>query len=187
MNWHSFIYKTRKQFPESKPWGFADDNISFDFKVKKFLSGIGYLDGIRNSVWLGSFSFPENEKVLSPEIRALFNRNQLVEEISFHERQYPYDDRITKPQYLDLKLYFQESILVKVDRASMACSLEVRAPFLEHELVEFVMGLPSQWELKWFTSKYILKKAVKNWLPEKVIKRPKKGFGVPIAKWVKDY
>jgi asparagine synthase (glutamine-hydrolysing) len=163
----------------------SDNNISFDFKVKKFLSGIGYPDGIRNSVWLGSFLFSENEKVLSPEIHAQFDRNQLVEEISFYERQNPYDDRITKLQYLDLKLYFQESILVKVDRASMACSLEVRAPFLDHELVEFVMGLPSEWKLKGFTSKYILKKAVENWLPDKVIKRPKKGFGVPIAKWVK--
>jgi asparagine synthase (glutamine-hydrolysing) len=163
----------------------SDNNISFDFKVKKFLSGIGYPDGIRNSVWLGSFLFSENEEVLSPEIHAQFNRNQLVEEISFYEREYPYDDRITKLQYLDLKLYFQESILVKVDRASMACSLEVRAPFLDHELVEFVMGLPSEWKLKGFTSKYILKKAVGNWLPDKVIKRPKKGFGVPIAKWVK--
>jgi asparagine synthase (glutamine-hydrolysing) len=163
----------------------SDDNISFDFKVKKFLSGIGYADGIRNSAWLGSFFFAENEKVLSPEIHAQFNRNQLVEEISFYEGQYPYDDRITKVQYLDLKLYFQESILVKVDRASMACSLEVRAPFLDHELVEFVMGLPSELKLRGFTSKYILKKAMENRLPDQVIHRPKKGFGVPIAKWVK--
>jgi len=93
--------------------------------------------------------------------------------------------KITKPPYLDLRLYVLESILVMVDRASMACSLEVRAPFLDHELVEFVMGLPSEWKLKGFTSKYILKKAAKKWLPDEVIKRPKKGFGVPIAKWVK--
>ncbi len=61
----------------------SDDNISFDFKVKKFLSGIDYPDGIRNSVWLGSFSFSENEKVLSPEFNAQFNQDRLVEEISF--------------------------------------------------------------------------------------------------------
>jgi asparagine synthase (glutamine-hydrolysing) len=67
----------------------------------------------------------------------------------------------------------------------MACSLEVRAPLLDYELVEFVMGLPSKLKLKGFTSKYILKKAMKNWLPDEVINRPKKGFGVPIAKWVK--
>jgi asparagine synthase (glutamine-hydrolysing) len=67
----------------------------------------------------------------------------------------------------------------------MACSLEVRAPFLDHELVEFVMGLPSRFKLNGFTSKYILKKAMKNILPDEVIQRKKKGFGVPIAKWVK--
>ncbi|OGP78599.1 MAG: asparagine synthase (glutamine-hydrolyzing) [Deltaproteobacteria bacterium RBG_16_49_23] len=163
----------------------SDDNISFDFKVKKFLSGIGYPDGIRNSIWLGSFPFSENEKVLSDGIRSQFNRDRLVEDISFYEKEYPLNDRMTKLQYLDLRLYLQEAILVKVDRASMACSLEVRAPFLDYELVEFVMRLPSELKLKGFTSKYILKRAMKGWLPDEVIKRPKKGFGVPIAKWVK--
>jgi asparagine synthase (glutamine-hydrolysing) len=163
----------------------SDDDISFDFKVKKFLSGIGYPDGIRNSVWLGSFSFHDLNQVLSPEISNHFNQARLVEEITSHERFFPLKDRMTLLQYLDLKLYFQESILVKVDRASMACSLEVRAPFLDHELVEFVMSLPSQLKLKRFTSKYILKKMMKNYLPEEIIQRKKKGFGVPIAKWVK--
>ena len=76
---------------------------------------------------------------------------------------------MTLLQYLDMKLYLQESILVKVDRASMANSLEVRAPFLDHELVEFVMGFPRNWKLKGFTSKYLLKKAMRNFLPEEVI------------------
>ncbi len=163
----------------------SDNNISFDFKVKKFLSGIGYPDGIRNSVWLGSFALLEDEKVVSPEIRQRFNRDHLVEEILSYGEEYPCEDRLTKLQYLDMRLYLQEAILVKVDRASMASSLEVRAPFLDHELVEFVMNLPSTLKLKGLTSKYILKKAMKNWLPDKVINRPKKGFGVPIAKWVK--
>ena len=163
----------------------SDNNISFDFKVKKFLSGMDCPDGIRNSVWLGSFPFSDIEKVLSPDIYPQFRRDQLIEEISSYEEEYPYDDRLTKIQYLDLKLYLQESILAKVDRASMACSLEVRAPFLDHNLVEFVMGLPSRLKLKGFTSKYILKKAMKNYLTDQVINRPKKGFGVPIAKWVK--
>ena len=163
----------------------SDDNISFDFKVKKLLSGIDYPDTIRNSVWLGSFSFPDIKNVVSPEIKIQFNPIRLVEEISSHEKGFPLKDRTTLLQYLDLKLYLQESILVKVDRASMACSLEVRAPFLDYELVEFVMGLPSKLKLKRFTSKYILKKAMKTLLPKEVIHRKKKGFGVPIAKWVK--
>jgi asparagine synthase (glutamine-hydrolysing) len=163
----------------------SDDNISFDFKVKKFLSGIGYPDSIRNSVWLGSFSFPDIENVVSPEIKNQFNPIRLVEEISSYEQGFAVKDRTTLLQYLDLKLYLQESILVKVDRASMACSLEVRTPFLDYELVEFVMGLPSKLKLKGFTSKYLLKKAMKTLLPKEVIQRKKKGFGVPIAKWVK--
>ncbi|HUL29069.1 MAG TPA: asparagine synthase (glutamine-hydrolyzing) [Thermodesulfobacteriota bacterium] len=163
----------------------SDDNISFDFKVKKFLSGIRYLDSVRNSVWLGSFSFPEIEKVLLSGILAPFGQDRLVEDILSYEKGYPRHDSITKLQYLDLKLYLQESILVKVDRASMACSLEVRAPFLDHEVVAFVMNLPSKLKLRGLTSKYILKQALKDCLPDEVINRPKKGFGVPVAKWVK--
>ena len=163
----------------------SDDNISLDFKVKKFLSGIGYSDAIRNSVWLGSFSFPDLWKALSSDMVAQFDKMKLVEEIISYEKGFPLKDQIGLLQFLDMKLYLQEAILVKVDRASMACSLEVRAPFLDYELVEFVMGLPSKMKLKGFTSKYILKKAMKNWLPDEVINRPKKGFGVPIAKWVK--
>jgi len=163
----------------------SDDNISFDFKVKKFLSGIPYSDSIRNSVWLGAFSFAENERVLLSEVLAQIRQDRIVEDIAFYEQAYPDNDPITKLQYLDLKLYLQESILVKVDRASMACSLEVRAPFLDHEVVDFVMNLPSELKLKRLTSKYLLKKALKNLLPDRVINRPKKGFGVPVAKWVK--
>jgi len=163
----------------------SDDNISFDFKVKKFLSGIGFPHGIRNSVWLGSFSFLDLKEVLSPELMGQFDRVKLVEEIILYEKSFPFKDPISLLQFLDLKLYLQESILVKVDRASMACSLEVRAPFLDYELVEFMMGLSSRWKLKRFTSKYILKKALGKTLPDEIIHRKKKGFGVPIAKWVK--
>jgi asparagine synthase (glutamine-hydrolysing) len=123
--------------------------------------------------------------VVSPVILNYFDHSRLVEEISSYEEKFPVRDVITLLQYLDLKLYFQESILVKVDRASMACSLEVRAPLLDYELVEFVMGLPSGLKLKGLTSKYILKKAMKPFLPDEVIQRKKKGFGVPIAKWIK--
>ena len=163
----------------------SDDNISFDFKVKKFLSGIGYPNGIRNSVWLGSFSFSDLTKALSPGVLNYFDEMRVVSEIALHETEFPLKDQIGLMQYLDLRLYLQESILVKVDRASMASSLEVRAPFLDHELVEFVAGLPSERKLKGLTSKYILKKSMRTWLPDEIIQRKKKGFGVPIAKWVK--
>ncbi|MCX8116298.1 MAG: asparagine synthase (glutamine-hydrolyzing), partial [Desulfobacterota bacterium] len=131
----------------------SDDNISFDFKVKRFLSGIGYPDGVRNSIWLGSFGFSDIGKVVTAEIRGQFNRDRLVEEILSYQKDYLWEDRVTALQYLDLRLYLQEAILTKVDRASMACSLEVRAPFLDYELVEFVMRLPSKFKLKGFKTK----------------------------------
>jgi asparagine synthase (glutamine-hydrolysing) len=163
----------------------SDDNISFDFKVKKFLSGIGYPESIRNFIWLGSFSFPELKIVLSSELGSQVDPVQITEEVDCYERGFPLEDKTTLLQYLDLKLYLQDDILVKVDRASMACSLEVRAPFLDYELVKFVMNLSSSLKLRRFTSKYLLKKVMKDFLPKEVIERKKKGFGIPIAKWVK--
>jgi asparagine synthase (glutamine-hydrolysing) len=163
----------------------SDDNISFDFKVKKFLSGIGYAPGVRNAIWLGSFSFPELKKVLSGDVRRHLDPSRIEEDILSYGRRYPVEDETTLLQYLDLKLYLQEAILVKVDRASMSCSLETRAPFLDYEFVDFVMGLPSNLKLRGLTSKYLLKKATRDLLPQEVIHRKKKGFGVPIAKWVK--
>jgi asparagine synthase (glutamine-hydrolysing) len=153
--------------------------------VKKFLSGIGYPDGIRNALWLGSFSFPELKNVLSADLVSQWDPARLAEEISSYEREFPSNDPMGLFQYLDLKLYLQEDILVKVDRASMACSLEIRAPFLDHEFVEFVVGLPTKFKLRRLTSKYILKKSMTKILPQEVIGRKKKGFGVPIAKWAK--
>jgi asparagine synthase (glutamine-hydrolysing) len=163
----------------------SDDNISFDFKVKKFLSGIGYPESIRNFIWLGSFPFPELKRVLSSELSSQVDPVQITEEVDCYQKGFPLEDKTTLLQYLDLKLYLQDDILVKVDRASMACSLEVRAPFLDYDLVEFVMNLPSSLKLRRFTPKSLLKKVMKDFLPKEVIHRRKKGFGVPIAKWVK--
>jgi asparagine synthase (glutamine-hydrolysing) len=163
----------------------SDDNISFDFKVKKFLSGIGYPESIRNFIWLGSFAFSELKRVLSSELSSEVDPVHILEEVDGYQMRFPKEDKTTLLQYLDLKLYLQDDILVKVDRASMASSLEVRAPFLDYELVEFVMNLPSSLKLRRFTSKVLLKKVMKGLLPKEVIHRKKKGFGVPIAKWVK--
>jgi asparagine synthase (glutamine-hydrolysing) len=73
--------------------------------------------------------------------------------------------------------------LVKVDRASMACSLEVRAPFLDYTLVEFLNGIPPDLKLRGMQTKYILKRAMGSLLPPGIAGRGKKGFGIPVAKW----
>jgi len=92
-------------------------------------------------------------------------------------------DHLSRLQYLDMKTYLVDDILVKVDRASMANSLEVRSPLLDHVLMELIARMPSALKLKGKTGKYIFKKALEPVLPESILTRPKQGFGVPLAGW----
>ena len=96
------------------------------------------------------------------------------------------DDPLSRIQYLDIKTYLPDDILVKVDRASMAHSLEVRAPLLDHKLMELAAAMPSSIKIKGGEGKYILKKALEGKLPPNVLYRPKMGFGVPIAAWLRN-
>jgi len=86
-------------------------------------------------------------------------------------------------QYIDLKTYLVGDINTKVDRASMAHSLEVREPLMDHPLIEWLAGLPSSFKLRGLESKYLLKKAMEPHLPREVMYRPKMGFAVPLARW----
>jgi asparagine synthase (glutamine-hydrolysing) len=95
------------------------------------------------------------------------------------------DNTVERMQSLDTRLYLAEDILTKVDRASMAVSLEVRAPFLDQRVAEYAASLPVNYKLRGRTTKYILKRAVGHLLPSFVTRRGKKGFGVPVAEWLK--
>jgi len=94
-------------------------------------------------------------------------------------------DPVTRAQYIDIKTYMTEDILVKVDRMSMAHSLEVRAPLLDHKLMEFAATLPSDLKLNNQESKYILKKINERRLPYDILYRKKQGFSVPLAHWLR--
>jgi len=94
-------------------------------------------------------------------------------------------DVLTRRQYLDTKLYLCDDILCKVDRTSMLVSLEARVPILDHELVEFAAGIPAELRMKGATTKYILKKVAERLLPADLVHRPKKGFSVPVAQWLR--
>ncbi len=85
--------------------------------------------------------------------------------------------------YTDISAYLPENLMVKMDVACMANSLEARSPFLDHNLIEFTSTLPDNWKLKGFRSKHILKETFKDYLPEEIISRGKQGFGVPLGKW----
>ncbi|HZH83721.1 MAG TPA: XrtA/PEP-CTERM system amidotransferase [Phototrophicaceae bacterium] len=95
------------------------------------------------------------------------------------------NDPLTKIQYVDVKTYLTDDILTKVDRASMAVSLEVRAPFLDHKLLELAASMPSSFKLRNGVGKYILKKSLEPVLPRNILYRPKQGFAIPLDVWFK--
>ena len=95
-------------------------------------------------------------------------------------------DLVDKLLYADINSYLPEDLLVKVDIATMANSLEARVPFLDHRFMEMVAGIPSKLKLRGMKSKFILKTAFKDFLPEPILKRGKMGFGVPLSKWFRN-
>ena len=97
----------------------------------------------------------------------------------------PADDHLSRIQYLDIKTYLCDDILTKVDRASMAVSLEVRCPLLDHVFMEYVARIPWKRKLVGTDGKHIFKKALRRLLPEDILYRKKMGFGVPIQEWLR--
>jgi asparagine synthase (glutamine-hydrolysing) len=105
------------------------------------------------------------------------------EVLAGHMEDAPVEDHLALVQYADLKTYLPGDILTKVDRASMANSLEVRVPILDHHFVEWAARLPAELRLKGREGKYILKKAMEDRLPHDVLYRRKMGFAVPLRSW----
>jgi len=122
-------------------------------------------------------------KLFSSEFKKTLQGYNAVEVFRQHAAKCPSQHPLSLIQYLDLKTYLVGDIHTKVDRASMANSLEVRAPLLDHELIEWVSGLNPDLKLHRQQSKYILKKAMEPYLPHDVLYRQKMGFSVPLAEW----
>jgi len=93
-------------------------------------------------------------------------------------------DPLDRLLYLDSKTYLPGDIMTKVDRMSMAVSLEARAPLLDHKLIDFVTRVPSALKLAGAETKHILKKAVRGLIPDEILNRSKQGFGVPVQEWI---
>ncbi|CAN5355490.1 asparagine synthase (glutamine-hydrolyzing) [soil metagenome] len=161
-------------------------NLSFDFKARRFIEGMRHAGDVvaRHHVLFGSFTPGEQEALLTPEARRGGGADVYAAARRMLETCDAVDE-IERMQYLDTKLYLAEDILTKVDRTSMAVSLEVRAPFLDRRVVEFAASLPLSYKLRGTNTKYILKRAIAPLVPRFVTRRSKKGFGVPVAEWLK--
>lgn len=162
----------------------STQNLSFDYKARRFVNGVEHDDVARHHTWFGSFSEADQGKLLNEDVKRATNGDihRLAREL---DRTSDAKDLVERMQYLDAKLYLAEDILTKVDRASMAVSLEVRAPILDHRVAEFAASLPPNYKLRGLTTKYLLRRAMKPFLPAMTISRGKKGFGVPVADWLK--
>src|SRR5262249_3697859 len=136
----------------------------------------------RHIAIMGGYTRAQKRQVLSAERLRPFRDY----DDAWHFRRYfrPELDLMSRLQYLDIKTYLPDDILTKVDRASMAVALEVRPPLLHHRLVEHVAGLAPEERTPNGALKHALKDAARDLLPREILDRPKKGFSVPMERWL---
>src|SRR5713226_7706255 len=139
------------------------------------------LEGYFNSI--SYFRPDEKRRLFTPEFQKSLGEYDTLGVFREHYDRADTPDLLSKIQYLDIKTYLTDDILAKVDRASMAVSLEVRAPLLDHHLMERVAAIPAALKLRGRTGKYIFKKAMSSVLPAETLDRSKQGFAVPLARW----
>jgi len=137
----------------------------------------------RYAKWMSAFGNADKRELYAPALR---QELRTTDSLALLDQAYEASDATTfveRIAHADIQLYLPDDLLVKMDIASMAHSLEVRSPFLDHEVVEFAASLPLHLKLRGWTQKYLLRRAMRGLLPEAVIRRPKMGFGVPIDYW----
>lgn len=157
-------------------WPVSDDKISFEYKLKRFLEGSLFPPEQAHLLWNGAFS--EQEK------KALFAANG---HSTFPSLLFPSESagRLNRYLWFDQLYYLPDNILYKVDRMSMAHSLEVRPPFLDHRIVEFAASLPENFKISRFRQKVVLKELMKEKLPASILRRKKEGFDIPAHDWLR--
>ncbi len=142
--------------------------------------------------WGGVVVYDETSKprVLSPRMRRKWSERSSLEAIRPYleriEEERPESDFLARMIYLELKLRLPELLLMRVDKITMATSVEARVPFLDHHLVEYAMGVPRSLKVEGTTGKHILKRALEDVLPHDLLYSPKRGFGAPINGWFRD-
>ena len=175
-----FLEKIIHKIPET------DNNFNLGFRLKTFVKGLGGDKNYRHHRWLGSFTAEEKEKLFKREIWNEIDAKKDFEEIDYYLKNIKAEDHRNKTLGLYMRTYLMDEVLVKVDRASMKNSLEIRSPFLDPNLVELANSLPFSFKLKGFTTKYILKKLMEDKLPGSIVYRKKKGFGIPLSRWLRN-
>jgi asparagine synthase (glutamine-hydrolysing) len=161
-------------------WPVSDDKISFEYKLKRFLQG-SLLSPARAHVhWNGTFSDDERQSLLQKPLPG--SLNQILGEL---REKFPSEDELAPYLWFDQKYYLPDDILTKVDRMSMAHSIEVRPPFLDHRIVEFAASLPRSLKIRGSCQKFLLKELMRGKLPPAIRRRKKIGFDIPVHDWLR--
>ena len=159
------------------------DNLSFDFRAKRFVNSAHHPVAERHQRWMGSFAAEERTTLLSADVRGQLEANGRHDPSAALLDDSGLRDPLNQVLLMDMRLYLENDILVKLDRASMMASLEGRVPLLNNDFVEYATRLPLDLKLRGLRSKFLLKRALRGILPDSILKRPKKGFGIPVAHW----
>jgi asparagine synthase (glutamine-hydrolysing) len=153
------------------------------FRAKATLQSLSRspLEGYFNSISI--FRPDEKPRLFTADFQRSLGGYDSIDVLKKYYDRADTDDPLSRIQYVDIKTYLTDDILAKVDRASMAVSLEVRAPLLDHKFMERVATIPSDLKMRARTGKYIFKKAMSKLLPEDTVHRSKQGFAVPLNRW----
>src|SRR5207245_4645919 len=157
-----------------------DEKISFEYKLKRFLAGSLLEPKQAHVYWNGAFSDDEKHSLLREPLPSAFH--SLLDEVDELPKT---RDALAKFLWFDQKYYLADDILTKSDRMSMAHSVEVRPPFLDHRVVEFAAKLPAFLKIRGGQQKVILKELMKDRLPPAILERPKIGFDIPAHEWLR--
>lgn len=155
-------------------------------KIKRFVEGTHHPDRLRHFRWAKFYTEEEKSFLYSEEVKKELEGVDTYLPFTKYLTESNGADYLGQELFSDIKTYLCDDILVKVDRMSMANSLEARVPFLDHKFVEFVATIPSGMKLNGFESKYILKKSMLRILPKEILYRDKQGFSIPIKNWLKN-
>jgi asparagine synthase (glutamine-hydrolysing) len=157
-------------------------------RLRRFCMGFEHIPKLRHLRWMMFFSLEEKRRLYSDSLNNQLGELKEVDETEPFRSLFPllsHLDQINGELFLDLKTYLADDLLVKIDRMSMAASLETRVPFLDHRLVEFVISLPGNLKIRGLTLKWLLKKTMKGRLPQQTLHRSKEGFSIPIKHWLR--
>lgn len=163
-------------------------NMSTGFRARQFLRAARLAPELRTWGWISSFHPREIADVLTPEAAGPESEtyDALFSDVQDLDREVRGEDSVDRQVHCLVGTYLAEDILTKVDRASMAVSLEVRAPFLDHELSDWIAALPASMKMRGGEKKWLLRETMRGRLPDSILDRPKKGFGIPLAKWLRE-